>query len=465
MAIDSWDTGYGPEALIGAGSALLTPRSQGGGFAAVGPALINARKMHQDSLLQKLYRDAQVEQLTASTEGRKAQTAQLKQQQEARRLLESAILKQLGINQDGASQPASMVPIAPGNSPVRTLSGVNPSSGGPPMPGPDDRPAINAMPTSGQQQRPRLQITPELLLLADRAGVKRESLESMATADTIGMPEMKDRREFAGPNGEPMIQEIDKFGRAIGDPYRKPVESKVVGGGDRNNLINPFTNQILGSLGINQSPDSKASNQVAIRGQNLVNARAQEQNAIQAGVRQAADEKSRREDADSLRKELYADQTVKAYKEIVPVQRSVTEAIKRDTSAADINLIYGASKIFDPTSVVREGEYATVAASAPPAERLQGLLSFLQGGGKLTAATRQALADEVNSRAYSVRDSYQSVRDTYGKIAAQRGHKDTEIFQGLPELGSPISGQPGGFNMPPGVQNAAMEELKRRQAR
>lgn len=193
------------------------------------------------------------------------------------------------------------------------------------------------------------------------------------------------------------------------------------------------------------SKDNAASRAVAVRGQNLTDARARERLAVDRSVAGTENVKI----TDALRKEFNALPEVENYKALVPAQRAATDALSRDTAQADINLIYSAAKIFDPTSVVREGEYATVNNSQPPAERFQGLLSHLTGGGKLTAATRRALLAEINSRANAGKEAYDAARTSYSNVVQKRGLDPKDVFQDLPALAD-MPGTPGtgGGNRP-----------------
>ena len=177
---------------------------------------------------------------------------------------------------------------------------------------------------------------------------------------------------------------------------------------------------------VQQSRDAAAGRAVTMRGQDLADRRAAESNSINAG-------KNVLETADRLRVEFNKLPEVEAYKSVIPAQKSAQEAIARDTPQADMNLIYATAKIFDPTSVVREGEYATVNASQSPVERMQGMLSYLMGGGRLTANTRRQLLDEINSRGAAAKTQYDAARKSYGDIAQKRGADPALVFQSLDE--------------------------------
>lgn len=230
-----------------------------------------------------------------------------------------------------------------------------------------------------------------------------------------------------------------------------PKFEKVDAGGDVRFVdTNPWTNpnpqavtKTMTPGDVQQARDAAAGRSVTMRGQDLTDARAREANQAAAG-------KTTGEINDRLRVEFNKLPEVEAYKSVIPAQKSAIEAIDRDTPQADMNLIYATAKIFDPTSVVREGEYATVNASQAPAERMQGMLSYLMGGGRLTERTRRQLLDEINSRATAAKSQYDAARASYDDIARRRGADPSLVFQTLDEAKpAPATQARGGPKMPP----------------
>ena len=306
--------------------------------------------------------------------------------------------------------------------------------------------------------------SPEKVQLAYLAGLKPEQVTQMAGARDLGRPEVARTLETTDAFGRPVTTSRDKFNRPIGGDVAKPYEMKYQDLGGKVQAVDPYLNVQAGDgFAKTNTPESILSAETARRGQNMTDARAREFNAIQretnATNKALAASAKQTDSVDSMRKEFAALPEVKAIKEIIPAQQSATDAIKRDTAQADINLIYATAKIFDPTSVVREGEYATVNNSQPPAERFQGLISHLTGGGKLTPATRRALLAEVNSRANAAKGSYDAARTAYGEVAQRRGYNERDVFPELPSLATPDVAAPRG-GLPSSSDIDA--ELKRR---
>ena len=138
-----------------------------------------------------------------------------------------------------------------------------------------------------------------------------------------------------------------------------------------------------------QSQTSTANN-IRTTGAMLENARATRDAAkISSGVKNEQD----------LRKEFEGLPEVKSYKQAFPALAAIRDAAKRNTTQSDINIVYGLAKLYDPNSVVREGEYATVANSPNIPERLKGYAQYLQGGGRLTPEVKAQILAEAEGRA------------------------------------------------------------------
>jgi hypothetical protein len=123
-----------------------------------------------------------------------------------------------------------------------------------------------------------------------------------------------------------------------------------------------------------------------------------------------------------IRKELNDLPQVKKFANATPAYKAIVDASGRDNKQADINLVYGLAKLYDPDSVVREGEYDTIAKSQTIPEWLKGQAAALAGtGGKLTPATRAMILKEAEGRFNSYRSEYNAATTVYSQIAKERG--------------------------------------------
>lgn len=129
-----------------------------------------------------------------------------------------------------------------------------------------------------------------------------------------------------------------------------------------------------------------------------------------------------------LRKEFEDLPEVKGYKMAVPAYKAVVDAATRNTTQSDINLVYGIAKLYDPTSVVREGEYATVAKSPNIPEKIKGYAQYLAGGGRLTEAVKKQIVAEAQGRMQSYEGEFTAARTNYEDIARRAGGDPSLVF-------------------------------------
>jgi hypothetical protein len=150
--------------------------------------------------------------------------------------------------------------------------------------------------------------------------------------------------------------------------------------------------------------------------------------SIAQATRDAANIQRGFESEQGLRKEFEALPEVKKYKQALPSYKGIEDAVKRNTTQADINIVYGIAKLYDPDSVVREGEYATVANSPNIPERIKGYAQYLAGGGKLTAQVKAEILDEAKSRMRSYENEFVGARSNFEQIARRTNVDPTRVF-------------------------------------
>lgn len=141
-----------------------------------------------------------------------------------------------------------------------------------------------------------------------------------------------------------------------------------------------------------------------------------------------------------LRKEFNDLPEVKSYKTVIPVLKSVQNA--PDTTAGDLDVIYGVGKILDPTSVVREGEMSLVIKSGSPIERALGAMGYVVGRGRLTPAMRNKLVGMLEGRVGEIEAQYNAARQTYERAADANQLPKDQIFTELPPVTRSGAGAP-----------------------
>lgn len=168
------------------------------------------------------------------------------------------------------------------------------------------------------------------------------------------------------------------------------------------------------------------SNSITAGGQLLTDTRARDANALKREENDIKRGEKVPENSTALRKEFESLPEVKNYKQALPSFKGIEDAVQRNTPMSDINIVYGIAKLYDPNSVVREGEYATVANAPAIPERIKGYAQYIQGGGKLTDEVKRQILTEAKSRMKTFEDEYGNARTNYQDIA-RRSNADASL--------------------------------------
>jgi hypothetical protein len=141
--------------------------------------------------------------------------------------------------------------------------------------------------------------------------------------------------------------------------------------------------------------------------------------------------------AKALREEYQSAPEYKTYKAAIPIYKSMVETAPRKTRASDLNLVYGLAKIYDPNSVVREGEMVLVKDTSSLPDALIGEINRLNGGAALSPETRQNVLAEARSRMDAYKSEVQPLQEQFFGIAEQykipRSYVGNELEE-LPEV-------------------------------
>jgi hypothetical protein len=189
---------------------------------------------------------------------------------------------------------------------------------------------------------------------------------------------------------------------------------------------------------VNSVKNTQSPNNIATVGASYANAAATRDMA--QSNRDAANIQAGFKNEQSVREEFNGLPEIKNYKQAFPAYKAIKDAAGRNTPQSDINLVYGIAKLYDPTSVVREGEYSTVANSPNIPERVKGYAQYLAGGGKLSPETKKQIVAEAESRIGTYKAEHDKARSTYNDIVKQRGMNPNTV---LPAMGDASSGAGG----------------------
>ena len=294
-----------------------------------------------------------------------------------------------------------------------------------------------------------------------------DQFERMATS--FGMPELGQQAaqqraaiQAAGNNPEALKRMAAGWALAA-DKFLPQIEmvsdGKTMRAVDKNFLSNPNagtqTIAMLTTPGQDQvdartRAEGAANREVQLSGQLRMDARQAEANRI------AAEGNVVKTETD-LRKEFADLPEVKRYKAALPSFKAIENAAKSSNPQADINLIYGLAKLYDPESVVREGEYATIANSQAIPERIKSLAQSLAGKGKLTPETKRQILAEAAGRIATFETEYSGAKKSFEEIAQGRGGNPKNVF---PAISPSNAKPPAPTNAPITATNAAGQKLQ-----
>lgn len=174
--------------------------------------------------------------------------------------------------------------------------------------------------------------------------------------------------------------------------------------------------------------------------------------ATEAGRNQAPGGTRQFDQVGKLRDDFNALPPVKNFREVVPIYQSMQDAAKRDSKAADLNLVYGLAKMLDPGSVVREGEMIMVNNTSSLSDKLIGLINSVNGGQRLQPETRAALMTEAGSRYNALQGQHDQMATEFRDMAGRYGLNPDDVTRGLVQ---PPAASPQGQGSPPAAGGKA----------
>lgn len=135
--------------------------------------------------------------------------------------------------------------------------------------------------------------------------------------------------------------------------------------------------------------------------------------------------KERFKDETSLRKEYSGES-----KKFIAIRDSfgtVLASAEDPSPAGDIGLIFSVMKMFDPTSVVREGEFATAANAGSVPERVVAQYNRALRGERLTPSQREDFVSTAKRTYEQSKKGYDRLRERYTGLAVDYGFKPENI--------------------------------------
>lgn len=139
-----------------------------------------------------------------------------------------------------------------------------------------------------------------------------------------------------------------------------------------------------------------------------------------------------------LRKEFDGLPEVKNYRTVAQSAQQVRQLASQPPSPqGDIALIYSVMKAYDPTSVVRETEFATAQNASSVPDQVRNSWNKALKGQRLNPRQRQEMAAAVESVAKSAGQRYNSIEGQYRNYAQEYGANPDRVAPKAPAPAPP----------------------------
>ena len=106
----------------------------------------------------------------------------------------------------------------------------------------------------------------------------------------------------------------------------------------------------------------------------------------------------------------------------------VQTAASNPSPANDISLVFGYMKMIDPTSTVREGEFATAENSGGVSSSIINLYNKLATGERLTPAQREDFLSSARQQYETAAQSQEQLTNAYSTLATRRGVDPKDVI-------------------------------------
>ena len=161
--------------------------------------------------------------------------------------------------------------------------------------------------------------------------------------------------------------------------------------------------------------------------------------------------------ANTLRDEY--NQGSRTFEAVQDAYENIRRAASSQSGAGDMAFLYSFVRMLDPTSVVRESEFATAAASGSLGERMQTLVGRVISGERLPESLRQSFLQEA-SNIHQTHQRAQELRDSeYTRLARSFDIDPANVViqrrRDMPPS-APATGQGGAAQPPAAAQPAAL---------
>lgn len=137
-------------------------------------------------------------------------------------------------------------------------------------------------------------------------------------------------------------------------------------------------------------------------------------------------------DASAFRKEFTGLSRIKNFSDVTEAYTRIVKSAKDPSPAGDLALIFNYMKVLDPSSVVRESEFAAAAKAGSFGARIQAAVNQVEKGTRLAPEQRADFLSRATDLYKGAEEQVRPIYDTYTEIAKARGFEPSRV---LPEFG------------------------------
>jgi hypothetical protein len=149
-----------------------------------------------------------------------------------------------------------------------------------------------------------------------------------------------------------------------------------------------------------------------------------ENDALKSGKKDSA---TAFDETKKLRDEFSAHPNTKNFDIVDNYYSRGVKLAKKETAAGDMGLIFSLMKVYDPSSTVREGEYATAANSGSIPAQFLNIYNKAKDGQKLQPEQRAQFIDTMSEAAQVQHQKLMGTANQYAAIAKKRGLDSEEV--------------------------------------
>jgi hypothetical protein len=132
----------------------------------------------------------------------------------------------------------------------------------------------------------------------------------------------------------------------------------------------------------------------------------------------------------------------KAHAIVSPAYRNIDAAFKSDSAAGDMAALYAFVKLLDPTSVVRESEFATAAASGSWGDQVKVAVERAATGKRLTPEMRADFARQAKNIYGNSQTAFKKHQDNYRGMSKRLFIDDANVVYDIENAEQPETAQP-----------------------